>query len=32
MQDPDLDGENVYGCVLTKLPAWPVVTQVQPQK
>ena len=32
MQDQDLDWENFYGYVLTKLPAWLVVIWVQLQK
>ena len=30
MQDQGLDLENVYGCVLTELPAWLVVIWAQP--
>ena len=32
MQDQDSDWGNVYGCVLTELPAWLVVICLQPQK
>ena len=31
MQDQGLDWENVYGCVLTELPAWLVIIRMQPQ-
>ena len=31
MQDQSLDWENVYGCILTKLPAWLVVICMQMQ-
>ena len=31
MQEQGLDGENMYGCVLTKLPTWLVVIRMQPQ-
>ena len=32
MQDQGLDWGNVYGCVLTELPAWLFVIRVQAQK